>query len=177
MKIQRLQQNIPVGDIYWKLQQNPHLWDEHTERTASPNSPHHELNDIWARYGDPAHAVTGQPHTAHWYPAADVLGIKPLCFDLMHLVKGVELGGVLFTRIPPGVTCKPHTDNGWHARWYEKFAVQITSAPGQVFHFEGESLETRPGDLFTFDNEYLHWVTNDTKYERVTMIVCIHREK
>ena len=75
MKIQRLQQNIPVGDIYWKLQQNPHLWDEHTERTASPNSPHHELNDIWARYGDPAHAVTGQPHTAHWYPAADVLGI------------------------------------------------------------------------------------------------------
>jgi quercetin dioxygenase-like cupin family protein len=59
---------------------------------------------------------------------------------------------------------------------YEKFAVQIASAPGQAFCFEGERLETKPGDVFWFDNQHLHWVTNDTPYERVTMIVCIRKE-
>jgi quercetin dioxygenase-like cupin family protein len=105
------------------------------------------------------------------------LGIKPLCLDLMRAVEGVELGGVLITRIPPGAECKPHTDPGWHARRYDKYAVQITSAPGQRFHFEGESLETKPGDLFWFDNQFTHWVTNPTAYERVTLIVCIRKEK
>ena len=76
------------------------------------------------------------------------------------------------------VTATVHVDidPGWHARYYDKFAVQIASAPGQRFCFEGESLETRPGDVFWFDNQHLHWIDNDTPYERVTMIVCIRKE-
>ncbi len=176
MKIERIASGLNVAPIYWALQEHPELWNEHTARTEDPASPHHGLDDIWARFGDPARAVDGQPHDAKWYPAADLLGIKPMCLDLMRAVQGVELGGVLITRIPPGKEVKPHTDPGWHARRYEKFAIQITSAPGQRFCFEGEELETRPGDVFWFDNQYTHWVTNPTPYERVTMIVCIRKE-
>ena len=176
MKLQLVNRGAAVAPIYWRLQQNPQLWNEHCQRTEDPASPHHGLDDIWARYGDPARAVDGAPHDAHWYPAADLLGIRPLCYDLMRAVNGVELGGVLITRIPPGAMCKPHTDPGWHARRYDKYGVQITSAPGQQFVVEDESLETAPGDVFYFDNSYTHWVTNDTPYERVTMIVCIRRE-
>ena len=167
---------VPVQPIYWALQEHPELWNQHTVRTASPDSPHFGLDDIWARYGDPERAVDGAPHDSFWYPAADILGIKQICLSLMHAVGGVELGGVLITRIPPGKECKPHTDPGWHARRYQKYGVQITSAPGQAFHFEGVSLETKPGDVFWFDNQYEHWVTNPTPYERVTMIVCIREE-
>lgn len=177
MKIERISQGLDVSGIHWNLLQNPHLWDIHTTRTENPDSPHSQLNDIWARFGDPEKAVNGEPHDAHWYPSADVLGVKPLCFDVMRFVQGVELGGVLITRIPAGATCKPHRDIGWHALRYEKFAVQITSAPGQLFQFEGESLETKPGDVFTFNNQHLHWVTNNTKYERITMIICIRVDK
>lgn len=176
MKIQRIASGLNVAPIYWALQENPGLWNEHTTRTESPSSPHHGLDDIWARFGDPARAVDGSPHDAFWYPSADILGIKPLCLDLMRSVEGVELGGVLITRIPAGASCKPHTDPGWHARRYEKYGVQITSAPGQKFCFEGEELESKPGDVFWFDNAHLHWVVNPTSYERVTMIVCVRRE-
>lgn len=175
-KIKLLSSGINVAPIHWALMSNPQLWNENTARTQDMNSPHHGLDDIWARYGDPERAIDGLPHDAHWYAPADVLGIKPMCHDIMRLVEGVELGGVLITRIPPGAKCRPHTDQGWHARRYEKFAVQIASAPGQAFHFEGEHLETKPGDLFWFDNSFLHWVENDTPYERITMIVCIRRE-
>lgn len=175
-KIELLSSGVNVAPIYWALLANPQLWNTHGARTADPTSPHHGLDDIWARFGDPARAQDGAAHDSFWYPSADLLGIKPLCFDLMRSVNGVELGGVLITRIPPGAQCKPHTDPGWHARRYEKFAVQIASAPGQRFCFEGESLETKPGDVFRFDNQHKHWVTNETLYERVTMIVCIRRE-
>lgn len=176
MKIDLLQQGLPVAPIYWALLEHPELWNQNKTRTESPDSPHHGLDDIWARYGDPSRAVDGLPHDAFWYPSADVLGVKALCLDIMRAVDGIELGGVLITRIPPGAKCKPHTDPGWHARRYEKYGVQITSAPGQKFCFEGESLETKPGDLFWFDNQYSHWVTNPTQYERVTMIVCIRKD-
>jgi quercetin dioxygenase-like cupin family protein len=177
MKIKLLSRGLNVTPIHWALQEHPELWNQHTARTESPESPHHGLDDIWARFGDPERAEDGAAHDSFWYPSADVLGVKPLCLDLMRSVEGVELGGVLITRIPSGAECKPHTDPGWHARRYEKFAVQITSAPGQKFCFEGEELETRPGDVFWFDNQHLHWVTNPTPYERITMIVCIRKEK
>ena len=174
--IRLLSRGLPVAPLHWALMQHAELWNRHTSRTADPDSPHHGLDDIWARFGDPGRADDGQPHDAHWYPAAETLGLKAICLNVMHHVGGVELGGVLITRIPAGAECKPHTDPGWHARRYQKFAVQIASAPGQRFCFDGESLETQPGDLFWFDNQSTHWVTNPTPYERITMIVCIRME-
>jgi hypothetical protein len=176
VKIKRILEGVPVAPIHWALQSNPQLWNEHTARTQSPNSPHHGLDDIWARYGDPERAVDDRPHDAHWYPSAEVLGIRKICYDIMRFVEGVELGGVLITRIAPGRMVRPHTDPGWHARRYEKYGVQITSAPGQKFCFEDQELETKPGDVFWFDNSHTHWVTNDTPYERVTMIICVRKE-
>ncbi|MCY1247967.1 hypothetical protein D9M72_613450 [compost metagenome] len=95
----------------------------------------------------------------------------------MAAVQGERLGGVLITRIRPGQVCKPHTDPGWHARYYQKFAVQIAAAPGQSFNFEGHELVTKPGDIFWFDNSHTHWVTNESDTDRITMIVCIKTEK
>jgi quercetin dioxygenase-like cupin family protein len=175
-RIERILTGLPVAPIYWALQEHPELWNQQRARTEDPRSPHHGLDDIWARYGDPDRAKDGQAHDAFWYPAADTLGIKGMCLDLMRALEGVELGGVLITRIPPGKQVKPHIDPGWHARRYEKYGVQITSAPGQKFCFDGEELETRPGDVFWFDNAHTHWVTNPTNYERVTMIVCVRKE-
>ena len=174
--IKLLREGIDVSRIYWALLNNPQIWNQHTTRTEDPTSPHYGLDDIWARFGDPVRAEDGEAHDSFWYPPADILGVRGICHDVMRSVDGVELGGVLITRIPAGASCKPHTDPGWHARRYNKFALQITSAPGQRFHFEGESLETKPGDLYWFDNQYSHWVTNDTAYERVTMIICIRLE-
>lgn len=176
-KIKIVAKGLSVAPIYWAIQKNPGLWNQHTSRTENQDSPHFGLDDIWARFGDPQHAKDGAAHDSVWYPSADILKIKPLCYEVMKQVCGDELGGVLITRIPPGRFCKPHTDPGWHARRYQKFAVQITSAPTQQFCFEGEHLETKPGDLFWFDNQYTHWVINDTPYERVTMIVCIRLDE
>jgi hypothetical protein len=172
-KIKLISRGINVQPLYWALLQNPQLWNQHTMRTAHPDSPHHGLDDIWIRYGKTHEAMRGEAHVSEWYEAADVLGVKTLLRDLMRFVDGDILGGVLITRIPAGATCKPHVDDRWHALQYEKYAIQIASAPGQKFCFEGQELETAPGDMFWFNNQHLHWVENQTNYERITMIACI----
>lgn len=163
---------IDVEPMVQALEGHPELWNQHRGRTDPADSPHHGLDDIWARYAPPGADDSG-PHASVWYPSPILSVFKDFTYPLMGMVRGDELGGVLITRIPPGATCKPHTDPGWHARYYEKFALQIKAAPGQKFCFENAELETAPGDVFWFDNSRLHWVENPTEHERITMIVCI----
>ena len=88
---------------------------------------------------------------------------------------GGDLGGVLITKIPPHKRCYPHVDQGWHARYYEKFAYQVQGNLEQSFNVECETLRTGSGDLFWFDNAHTHWVNNPSDEDRITMIVCVRR--
>ena len=175
MKIELLASDFPVVDLQWNVRSHPELWNEHTARTKDPSSPHHGLDDIWLRFADSGGEMVSNPHDSVWYESSVVLEIRPAIRKIYERFGGTKLGGVLMTRIPPGATCKPHRDDGWHAREYEKIALQIESAPGQKFCFDDAELETRPGDVFWFDNSYTHWVINPTRYERVTLIVCMKR--
>lgn len=175
--IRLLSSGINVQPLRDALAANPQLWDRNTARTESKDSPHHGLSDIWARFADPATMAPDGSHDSIWYEPANVLPVRELVFPLMAAVRGERLGGVLITKIRPGQVCKPHTDPGWHARYYDKFAIQIEAAPEQAFHFEDASLVTAPGDVFWFDNSHTHWVTNDSNVDRITMIVCIKVER
>lgn len=171
--------DLPIDGLLHELASSPQVWDEHTSRTAPENSPHHGLSDIWVRYNDWAN-FTGdsrafnEEHDAVWLPPSQVLpSAKKLAKLVMAIVGGDRLGMVLITRIPPRGKVAPHIDSGWHAGYYDKYAVQIKGNADQAFHFEGESLSSEPGDLYTFDNAKLHWVTNDSDEERITCIICI----
>lgn len=171
MKIAKLG-TADISGLLATLRAHPELWDQNTSRTENPDSPHHGLSDIWARYASPG--VDGsKPHSSIWYESPITDSLKVLARKLVEEVNGTELGGVLITRIPPGAECRPHTDPGWHARYYEKVAVQVASAEGQAFMFHGEHLDTKPGDIFWFDNAHEHWVPNPTEHERITAIFCI----
>lgn len=69
----------------------------------------------------------------------------------------------------------PHVDTGWHAGFYEKAAIQIKGDARQAFHFDDASLSALDGESYAFDNSKLHWVTNDSDRERITLIVCMRR--
>lgn len=166
-----------VSELAAELDAKPQLWDAITLRTAAPGSPHRELSDIWVRYVGPEEALLNEPRPLRWLPPAIALpAVRPIVDSLMQSMQAVELGGVLITRIPPGGTCHPHVDGGWHAKAFEKFAVQIRSAPGQAFCFDGESVSAAPGEVYWFDNAHKHWVVNPTEHERITLIVCLRRE-
>lgn len=168
-----------VRRLVTQLDWHPELWNEFDLRTNHPQSPHRELDDIFVRY-NARENFTGdrhkfnEPHDAAWWPAIVKLpAVLPIVWDLMRHVEAERLGMVLITRIPGGATCYPHIDTGWHARHYDKYAVQLASADGQTFHVEDEELSAGPGEVYWFDNSRTHWVNNSSGKDRITMIVCI----
>lgn len=172
----------PVGGLVSQLAACPEAWNAHTQRTESYDTPHRAVDDIWVRYnawenfhGDRA-AFNGE-HESSWYP---VVGKIPdawwLARKVCRHVGGKRLGGVLITRIPAGGEVKPHIDTGWHAGYYEKFAIQVKGNKDQAFCFEDRELRPEAGDLYTFDNSRMHWVRNDSDKERITLIICIRRD-
>lgn len=183
--IRLIGRRLPVSDLHAELiaPANHDLWNAF--RTRTEQYAHSHVDDIWVRYNAWANyseqeglAQFNREHDSVWYPAyARLPALRPILFEVMRFVEGERLGGVLITRIPPGGQVHPHRDLGWHAGYYDKLAVQIAADPKQCFHFENEELVTEPGDLFTFDNSKVHWVTNDSDIDRITLIICIRLQE
>lgn len=175
--INLLWSGVDVSGLVAELEANPQLWDANPFRRTE-GSPHIELSDIIVRYNDWANfkdrVSFNEEHDSLWWAAYQHLpSIRKLVFDLMHRLCGERLGMVLITRIPPGGSCKPHKDAGWHSRYYDKYAIQIKGDERQAFCFEDCELVTKPGDVYSFDNSFTHWVTNDSDEERITLICSI----
>ena len=176
---------IPVAKLNKQIAEHPELWNLFDMRTRAADSPHREVDDIWLRYrswdefdqNDPS--AFANEHRSVFYPA--YYQLPAMDWILARLVKQLgelELGGILITRIAPGKQVYPHSDAGsWHAEFYtEKILVLLSSAPGQQFCFEnGESHEGEAGEVFTFDNRPVHWVTNHSDHDRVSLIFAIRR--
>lgn len=168
-----LRTGIDVSAIALELRQHPFLWNQCNGRTTAPGTPHGGVDDIWARYA-PADTDVTKDYESVWYPAAEFLpATVAAVYSIMAAAKGDRLGGVLITRIPAGGGVAPHIDRGWHAEHYQKFALQIAAHPQQAFHYNDGALVTAPGDLYWFNNQHSHWVTNDSPVERLTLIVCV----
>jgi hypothetical protein len=183
------EQHLKMTDMRFEIEQlrseltlHSEIWNQIPLRTRTyKHSPHREVDDIWARY-NPLRNFDGDwnkfngPHKAEWYPVVSwIPSVIDLSLELADQVGSKQIGAVLITRVPPGKQVYPHVDGGWHARYYEKFIIQIASAPGQSFNFEGESLDARPGECYWFDNAFPHWVLNPTSEERISLIVCVRR--
>lgn len=177
MFLNALPWTFDVGPAVEQIEEHPELWNQYSVRRYGPHST---ISDIWVRYNawenfKDRESFNG-PHESVWYPAGKILTeVRELVFELMYRVQAERLGGVLITKVPAHDSVKPHIDQGWHATYYEKFAIQLASAPGQAFQFENESLAAKPGESYTFDNSQVHWVTNESDEDRMTLICCLRR--
>lgn len=164
--IELLNIKFEVAEIAEFLETAPY-WNLHGERTGK-DSPHYAVDDIYARWVKPG----SKEFTWYYKPLTTLL--KPITDELYSHVEGIELGGVLITRIPPGRSVLPHIDEGWHAENYSKYCVCIKADLEQVFGFQqGQELKTIDGEVFWFRNDISHFVINESTRERISLIVCI----
>lgn len=165
-----------------ELLEHPEIWDEITYRTEHPKSPHREVSDIWLRYNDLANykgdmSAFNGPHESVWYPVVRCLpSVIPLAYRLVREVHAKLLGGILITKVPAGKQVYPHVDQGWHARTYQKVALQIQGNDKQGFCYEDGELSAASGDSYWFHNHVPHWVRNDSEEDRVTLIITLTSE-
>jgi hypothetical protein len=164
-----------------ELQDNDNMFGEFNARKDA-GLVHAQMDDIWLRYGDIREvmksgdfAKLSNEHDSIWLK--DLPHCKRICFDVMAMVDGERLGGVLITRLPAGGEILPHTDSGWHAEYYDKYYVPIKNERGAKFCFESGEIEPQKGDVWAFDNSLPHWVKNESNEDRIAMIICIKQSK
>ena len=184
-----ISEGIDVAPLLSEIEHNAWLWNLNNRRKTVPGSPHAAMSDIWVRYNDDTRArLTGDwtgfndEHVPVWYQAWEALpSLRPIIFDLMAKVQGEMLGGVLITKIPPGAGIAPHADDSWHVQFFDKFYLSLKSKPGAQFWCDDgetkEALEPKPGEIWLFDNRKIHWVTNESDEDRITLIICIRTER
>lgn len=169
-------ENVDVIPLLHSLAQNPDLWNENSLRTEYPESPHHEADDIWVwfnkQHDNPADTVDDIQTVP--YRAWDALKpIRPLVFDLMRRVEGVQLGRVIISRLPPGGVIAPHKDEGAPASFYTRYQLALQSGPGCLFHIEDETVNFRSGDLYWIDNRSTHSVVNNSSDDRIALVMDV----
>jgi len=177
----KIHSDLDISLARKEIENNADLFGEFNARKdASPVMA--QMEDIWLRYGDIVEVTkTGDyskianEHDSIWLK--DLPECKKICFEVMRLVNGERLGGVLITRLPVGAEILTHTDAGWHADYYDKYYVPLENEKGSVFGFDEGDIEPDLGDVWAFDNSYNHWVKNNSNKERIAMIVCIKQEK
>jgi hypothetical protein len=183
---QKISDGIDVSGLLAEIELNSNLWDVNNQRKVYKGTPHDRMSDIWVRYNSLEKCnndfqLMSNEHVPIWYPAWRLLpSLHKIVFDLMAKVEGEMLGGVLITRVPPGMGISPHVDGGWHVEYYDKFYLTLKSSEGAYFccdHDGVERLAPKPGEIWLFDNRKIHWVENESKDDRITVIICIRTAK
>ncbi len=170
---------LDTAPMLAELAAHPMLWDEHPERRAAPGSPHARMTDIWLRararddLGEPD--AFRLPHRPVFYPAWRALpSLHPVVWSLMASHKGVELGNVLLTRLPPGEAIGTHADHGWAVEWFDrKFYAVLRGNARCVNTCEDEEVAMRTGEVWEFENRVPHGVENYGASERISLIVTL----
>jgi len=188
----RLAQGVNVAPLLLSLARQPELWNSHDVRTKSPGTPHSQVDDILVRFNDlrdweRAKGNSGEAlaaglkivdeHESVWFPAAYQLpAVRPMIFALMAAVQGERLGRVIITRLAPGKRIAPHCDGGDHAEYYDRYQICLQNSPGSLFRVEGEVVTFQPGETWWFNNGLEHEVVNNSKEDRIVLIVDIRAE-
>jgi len=171
-----LPHKFDVVDSVAEIQGQPELWDKYTMRTAEYGTPH-DVSDLWVRYNAWENYRGNRqefngPHESVWYPHMDQLPKTRALIDLVHSKVGGILGGIFITKVRPGGRIAKHYDEGWHATHYNnKYGVQLMGNQQQGFHFDSGVVRANPGEIYRFDNSKIHWVTNDSSSDRITLII------
>lgn len=171
----KIAEGVETLSIVQAIQRQPGLWNAHNLRTTYPDTPHREVDDILVFFNDLENpeAVINDREVKP-FPAWSLLPqLRPMLFNLMRAVEGVQLGRVIISRMAPGRQIYPHADGGAPATWYERYQVALQSLPGVLFRAGDETVQMRTGELWWFDNTQEHQVVNNSADDRLALIVDI----
>lgn len=169
----KLAKGVNVAPLLVAINRQPELWNQNTLRTKHPQTAHGDVSDIWLMFNEVSDQVANDLIVKP-YPAFLALPqARQLIFDLMRLVEGVTLGRVIITKLPPGKKIATHVDGGAPATYFTRYQIALQSLPGALFTIADETVNFESGDVWMIDNKKEHSVINNSRDDRIVVIVDI----
>lgn len=167
----RLAENVMVLPLMEQVARHHELWDVDKTRTTFEGTPHAQVSDIMLRFGKPD---GDDLEAADLAPMQVLRGAKTLALNVLQLVGGSRLGRVVATKLEPGKKILPHADvKGLYSSYYTRYHVVLQGLPGSMFYCGDEAVNMRTGELWWFDARAEHSLANNSKDDRIHMLVDV----
>lgn len=170
---------LDVGPLLKKIEEQPALWLEHTERQHYPGSAHKDTETIYLRWATDKSIAGGFYCLESEDHFETIAKLAPEIYPLVQAVcvkifgEGVtsmneRIGRVIITKLKPGGVITEHVDEGPYADHYERFHVCLSGDSG--FWCDGQVQGMKPGQLWWFNHKLRHDVQNGP-LERIHLII------
>jgi hypothetical protein len=167
----KLAEGIDVTQLRVALMRNPQLWNQDNCRREFEGTPHKETEDILLRFGS---ADGNDLEAVDTAAMSSMPKAKDAARAIMMSVGGVRLGRIVITRLEPGRKILPHSDVvGEYAKYYTRFHLVLQGLPGSLFNCGDETVVMQTGELWWFDASAEHSVVNNSKDDRLHMLVDV----
>lgn len=182
----RIASGVSVTPLMLAIARRPELWTEDTFLRHYPQGPFGMVDTIMLRFPVKQLDLTEEQielykqnllpgfdqHESIDYPALALLPeARQIVMQVFAAVGGTRLGRVMINRIAPGGVIHPHADTPVHADYYSRYHVVLQSEPGVMFRCSDEKTYWETGSVFWFNNKLEHEVVNESKTDRVHMII------
>lgn len=167
----QLANNIRVLPLMAAIARQPDLWNQDKCRQEFDDSPHTQVDDILLRFGE----TDGDSLEATDRVAMTRLpDVKSEILNIMRVIQGTRLGRVIITRLEPGKKILSHADiKGKYTEYYTRYHLVLQGMPGSLFTCGDETVNMLTGELWWFDQHAEHSVTNNSKDDRVHMLIDV----
>ena len=168
------------------IARKPALWTEDTFLRNYPQGPFGCVDSILLRFPDRVSGLTEQEldlykqnrlpgfdqHESRDQPAYSQLPeARAIVMNVFAAVAGERLGRVMINRIAPGGVIYPHADTKEHTDYYSRYHVVLQSEPGVIFRCGDEKAEWETGAVFWFRNSLEHEVINESRTDRIHLVI------
>ena len=160
------------------IARRPELWKADTYLRDYPQGPFGDTETIFLRF--PPASVTElqrsnrDPHECVWMDGILHLPeARPLISDLMARVQGERLGRCMINKLRPGGRIYSHADTPEHAEYWDRYHYVLQSGPGCLFRCGDETVSLPAGQIWWFQNAEEHEVVNNSKDDRIHLIVDV----
>lgn len=167
----RLADGVRVLPLMAAIARQPGLWNQDNCRREFENTPHTATDDILLRFGSKDGNELEAMDTVAMQALPDV---KSEVLNIMRLVNGSRLGRVIITRLEPGKKILPHSDvMGEYSKYYTRYHLVLQGMPGSMFNCGNETVNMLTGELWWFDASAEHSIINNSKDDRIHMLVDV----
>lgn len=166
---------LPEGHLLRRVGDLPgHLWKKDTWRQDHPSSPHKDTETVYLKMpNEITERSVFNDLNSDWLDAAFSGVVRRMLPEIMKKVtcSNFKIGRVMLVKLKPGGHIEAHRDEGAYARAYDRLHLAVQSEDGNIFRCEDEYVWMHPGSLWAFSHKEEHEVWNNSKSDRVHLII------
>jgi hypothetical protein len=171
-------QNVHIGPLIDEVDKTPDLWNYLTIRQDYKDSAHVDTKSIIFRgpKGRDYESIFNDPLTIDYGMGSDRL--QDIARETGRLAfagnwRYKAMGRLMLVKLKPGGAIMRHVDEGKYADSYTRYHLALQSDEGNEFECDGDTVHMLPGELWWFNHKKPHSAVNNSKNDRIHLIVDV----